>query len=45
MNVAEFLALLDIEANGPDRWLAHSPDNGWPRVFGGQVLAQALIAA
>ena len=45
MDVAEFLALMDIEANGPDRWLAHSPDNGWSRVFGGQVLAQALIAA
>jgi acyl-CoA thioesterase-2 len=45
MNVAEFLALLDIEPNGPDRWLAHSPANGWPRVFGGQVLAQSLVAA
>jgi acyl-CoA thioesterase-2 len=44
MTVAEFLALLDLEPNGPDRWLAHSPDNGWPRVFGGQVLAQSLIA-
>ena len=45
MNVSDFLALLDIEPAGPDRWLAHSPDNGWKRVFGGQVLAQSLIAA
>ena len=45
MTVAEFLALLDIAPNGPDRWIAHSPDNGWKRVFGGQVLAQALVAA
>jgi acyl-CoA thioesterase-2 len=45
MTAAEFLALLDLEPNGPDRWLAHSPDNGWKRVFGGQALAQSLIAA
>lgn len=45
MNVAEFLALMDIEPAGPDRWVARSPDNGWKRVFGGQVLAQALVAA
>jgi acyl-CoA thioesterase-2 len=45
MDISEFLALLDIEPTGPDRWLARSPDNGWKRVFGGQVLAQALVAA
>ncbi len=45
MDVAGFLALLDLEPVGPDRWLAHSPDNGWKRVFGGQVLAQSLVAA
>ena len=45
MDVAEFLALLDLEPAGADRWLAHSPDNGWKRVFGGQVLAQSLVAA
>jgi acyl-CoA thioesterase-2 len=45
MDVAGFLALLDLEPAGPDRWLAHSPDNGWKRVFGGQVLAQSLVAA
>jgi len=45
MDAAEFLALLDLEPAGADRWLARSPDNGWKRVFGGQVLAQALVAA
>ena len=45
MDVAGFLALMDIEPAGVDRWLARSPDNGWKRVFGGQVLAQSLVAA
>ena len=45
MNISEFLALMDIEPAGPDRWIAHSPDNGWVRVFGGQVIAQSLVAA
>jgi acyl-CoA thioesterase-2 len=45
MDIAEFLQLMDIEPTGPDRWIAHSPDNGWARVFGGQVIAQSLVAA
>jgi len=45
MNISEFLELMDIEPAGPDRWIAHSPDNGWVRVFGGQVIAQSLVAA
>ena len=45
MNAAEFLKLLDLEAAGPDSWIGYSPDNGWKRVFGGQVVAQALVAA
>jgi acyl-CoA thioesterase-2 len=45
MDISEFLALMDIEPAGPDRWIAHSPDNGWLRVFGGQVIAQSLVAA
>ena len=45
MDTAGFLALMDLEPAGADRWLARSPDNGWKRVFGGQVLAQALVAA
>ena len=45
MNVAELLTLLDIEPVGPDRYIGRSNDMGWKRVFGGQVIAQALIAA
>jgi acyl-CoA thioesterase-2 len=42
---ADLVALFDLEPAGPDRFVGHSPDNGWPRVFGGQVIAQALTAA
>ena len=45
MNAAEFLKLMDLERAGPDRWLGRTPDTGWKRVFGGQVVAQALSAA
>ena len=42
---ADLVALFDIEPTLPDRFVGHSPKNGWPRVFGGQVVAQALVAA
>lgn len=45
MTVDEFLALFALEEAGADRFVGCSPDNGWRRVFGGQVLAQALLAA
>jgi acyl-CoA thioesterase-2 len=45
MDIAGFLALMDLQPAGADRWIARSPANGWKRVFGGQVLAQALVAA
>lgn len=45
MTIEEFVALFALETAGEDRFVGHSPDNGWKRVFGGQVLAQALIAA
>ena len=45
MTSDELVSLLDLESVGPDRYLGHSPANGWKRVFGGQVIAQALIAA
>jgi acyl-CoA thioesterase II len=41
----DLVALLDLEPAGPDRFVGHSPQSGWTRVFGGQVVAQALIAA
>jgi len=45
MNTEDFVRLMDLEPAGEDRWIGHSPDNGWKRVFGGQVVAQALVAA
>lgn len=45
MDVNAFVDLLDLAPAGADRWLGRSPNNGWKRVFGGQVLAQALVAA
>ncbi|GJE61017.1 acyl-CoA thioesterase II [Methylobacterium trifolii] len=43
--VAELLALLDLERLETDLFRGTSPINSWPRVFGGQVVAQALVAA
>jgi acyl-CoA thioesterase II len=45
MHKVDFQKLLDLEPAGADRWIGHTPDNGWTRVFGGQVVAQALTAA
>jgi acyl-CoA thioesterase-2 len=45
MNSSEFLKMMDLEPAGPDRWIGHTPPSGWTRVFGGQVVAQALNAA
>ncbi len=42
---ADLVALLDIEPIGSDRSIGRSPPNGWTRVFGGQVIAQSLVAA
>ena len=42
---ATFLELLDLEELAADLFLAHSPIKGRQRVYGGQVVAQALEAA
>ncbi len=42
---ADLVALLDLEPAGADRFVGRSPDTGWTRVYGGQVVAQALVAA
>ena len=42
--VARLLALLDLRPVGVDRFQGLS-ESGWPRVYGGQVVAQALVAA
>jgi len=43
--VARLLALLDVEALEVDLFRGQSTDPGWTRVYGGQVVAQALMAA
>jgi acyl-CoA thioesterase-2 len=45
MTADELVALLDLAPAGEDRFVGHSALNGWRRVYGGQVLAQALVAA
>jgi acyl-CoA thioesterase-2 len=45
MTADELVALFDLAPAGEDRFTGFSPHNGWRRVFGGQVLAQALVAA
>lgn len=42
---SDIQAVLDVTATGPDTFRAMSPKNGWRRVFGGQVIGQALVAA
>lgn len=42
--VAELLTHLDLETLEVDLYRGHSPKVGWQRVFGGLVVAQALVA-
>ncbi|GGE08096.1 acyl-CoA thioesterase II [Aureimonas endophytica] len=44
-SVDQLLAVLDLERIEDDLYRGISPDQGWQRVFGGQVVAQALVAA
>jgi acyl-CoA thioesterase-2 len=39
------LAILDLEPLEQNLFRGRSPDAGWQRVYGGQVLGQALVAA
>lgn len=43
--VADLLRLLDLEQIEVNLFRGVSPDEGWQRVYGGQVLGQALVAA
>lgn len=40
-----FTEVMQLEAHGPDTWVGLSPPYEWGRVYGGQVVAQALRAA
>jgi acyl-CoA thioesterase-2 len=39
------IRLMNLEPSGEDRFIGESPQDRWQRVFGGQVLGQALVAA
>jgi acyl-CoA thioesterase-2 len=39
------LSVFDLEQLEGDYFRGHSPQQSWQRVFGGQVLGQALVAA
>lgn len=41
----ELLSILDIERLEHNLFRGRSPQTGWQRVFGGQVISQALVAA
>ncbi len=43
--VDQLLATLDLEQLERNLFRGRSPQNGWQRVFGGQVVGQALVAA
>ena len=43
--LVDLLELLDLEPIEVNLFRGRSPDHGWQRVYGGQVLGQALVAA
>ncbi len=43
--VEKLLSILDLEPLEHNLFRGRSPQNGWQRVFGGQVIGQALMAA
>jgi acyl-CoA thioesterase II len=42
--MTDLLASLDLLETAPDVFLGHAPQTYWQRIFGGQVIAQALRA-
>ena len=42
--LADLVAALNLAPDGPDRFAGRSPAMGWRRIFGGLVVAQALVA-
>ena len=43
--IDKLIALLDLERIEHNIYRGHSPNTGWQRVFGGQVVSQAVVAA
>ncbi|MEE8165510.1 MAG: acyl-CoA thioesterase domain-containing protein, partial [Myxococcota bacterium] len=44
-DVTDFKTLMSLESHGPDTFVGVGPSYPWGRVYGGQVIAQALRAA
>lgn len=44
-SLQKVMALLDLEEIEQNHYRATSPSEGWQRVYGGQVIGQALVAA
>jgi len=44
-SLQDLIALLDLEEIDTNHFRGRSPNEGWQRVYGGQVLGQALVAA
>jgi acyl-CoA thioesterase-2 len=44
-SIDALIQLLDLEEIEQNHYRATSPDEGWQRVYGGQVIGQALVAA
>ncbi|MDX5364972.1 MAG: acyl-CoA thioesterase II, partial [Alphaproteobacteria bacterium] len=42
-SVEDLVGLLDLERIEENQFRGHSPDVSWQRVFGGQVIGQALV--
>ena len=43
--ISQIIETLDLEEIELNHYLATSPNEGWQRVYGGQVIGQALVAA
>lgn len=43
--INDLVSILDLESIEVNLFRGHSPQTGWQRVFGGQVIGQALVAA
>ncbi len=44
-SLQKVIEILDLEEIEQNHYLATSPNEGWQRVYGGQVIGQALVAA
>ena len=42
---SSFAEIIELAEHGPDTWVGESPRYNWGRVYGGQVVSQALRAA